>query len=339
MLKVWNKKKNINISLHCRPLKGTAIDESQTRMSLKFSIEKLKQGLSKTKKNLLGKITEVVGLSKKIDQELLDRLEEVLLKGDVGVQATEKIIQDLKNRVKEEKIEEPQRIVDIMKDEILKILQNSQASTKILSQGNNPLIIMIVGVNGTGKTTSIAKLAKRFSDQGKKVMVVACDTFRAAALEQLSIWAQRAGVDIVKSQPNQDPASVAFDAVKSALARKTDVVIVDTAGRLHTKSNLMEELKKIKRVMSKSLEGAPQEVFLVLDATTGQNAISQAKMFDEAVGLTGIVLAKLDGTAKGGIVIAIANELKIPVRYVGLGEKIDDLEEFDPKDFVEALFL
>ena len=339
MLEVWNKKKNINISLHCRPLKGTAIDESQTRMSLKFSIEKLKQGLSKTKKNLLGKITEVVGLSKKIDQELLDRLEEVLLKGDVGVQATEKIIQDLKNRVKEEKIEEPQRIVDIMKDEILKILQNSQASTKILSQGNNPLIIMIVGVNGTGKTTSIAKLAKRFSDQGKKVMVVACDTFRAAALEQLSIWAQRAGVDIVKSQPNQDPASVAFDAVKSALARKTDVVIVDTAGRLHTKSNLMEELKKIKRVMSKSLEGAPQEVFLVLDATTGQNAISQAKMFDEAVGLTGIVLAKLDGTAKGGIVIAIANELKIPVRYVGLGEKIDDLEEFDPKDFVEALFL
>jgi fused signal recognition particle receptor len=308
-------------------------------MSLKLSIEKLKQGLSKTKKSLLGKITEVVGLSKKIDQELLDKLEEILLKGDVGVQATEKIIQDLKNRVKEEKIEEPQKIVDIIKGEILSILQNSQTSTKTSRTEFNPLIIMIVGVNGTGKTTSIAKLAKRYSDQGNKVMVAACDTFRAAALEQLSIWAQRAGVDIVKSQPNQDPASVAFDAVKSALARKTDVVIVDTAGRLHTKSNLMEELKKIKRVMSKNLEGAPQEVFLVLDATTGQNAISQAKMFDEAVGLTGIVLAKLDGTAKGGIVIAIANELKIPVRFVGLGEKIDDLEEFDPKDFVEALFL
>jgi fused signal recognition particle receptor len=209
----------------------------------------------------------------------------------------------------------------------------------MLSQESNPLIILIVGVNGTGKTTSIAKLAKLYSDQGKKVMVAACDTFRAAALEQLSIWAQRAGVDIVKSQPNQDPASVAFDAVKSALAKKIDVVIVDTAGRLHTKYNLMEELKKIKRVMGKSLEGAPQDVFLVLDATTGQNGISQAKMFDEAVGLTGIILAKLDGTAKGGIVIAIANELKIPVRYVGLGEKIDDLEEFDPKDFVEALFL
>jgi len=308
-------------------------------MSLKFSIEKLKQGLSKTKKNLLGKITEVVGLSKKIDQELLDKLEEVLLKGDVGVKATEKIIQDLKNGVKEEKIVEPQKIIDIMKEEILTILQNSQTSTKMLSQESNPLIIMIVGVNGTGKTTSIAKLAKLYSDQGKKVMVAACDTFRAAALEQLSIWAQRAGVDIVKSQPNQDPASVAFDAVKSALAKKIDVVIVDTAGRLHTKYNLMEELKKIKRVMGKSLEGAPQEVFLVLDATTGQNGISQAKMFDEAVGLTGIILAKLDGTAKGGIVIAIANELKIPVRYVGLGEKIDDLEEFDPKDFVEALFL
>ena len=308
-------------------------------MSLKFSIEKLKQGLSKTKKSLLGKITEVVGLSKKIDQELLDKLEEVLLKGDVGVNATEKIIQDLKNRVKEEKIEEPQKIVDIMKDEIFNILQNSQISTKTLSQESNPLIIMIVGVNGTGKTTSIAKLAKKYSDQGKKVMVAACDTFRAAALEQLSIWAQRAGVDIVKSQPNQDPASVAFDAVKSALAKKIDVVIVDTAGRLHTKYNLMEELKKIKRVMGKSLEGAPQDVFLVLDATTGQNGIPQAKMFDEAVGLTGIILAKLDGTAKGGIVIAIANELKIPVKYVGLGERIDDLEEFDPKDFVEALFL
>ncbi|OGC84905.1 MAG: signal recognition particle-docking protein FtsY [candidate division Zixibacteria bacterium RBG_16_43_9] len=308
-------------------------------MSFKFSIEKLKQGLSKTKKSLFGKITEVVGLSKKIDQELLDKLEEVLLKGDVGVKATEKIIQDLKNGVKEEKIVEPQKIIDIMKEEILTILQNSQTSTKTLSSDTKPLIIMIVGVNGTGKTTSIAKLAKRYSDQGKKVMVAACDTFRAAALEQLSIWAQRAGVDIVKSQPNQDPASVAFDAVKSALAKKIDVVIVDTAGRLHTKYNLMEELKKIKRVMGKSLEGAPQEVFLVLDATTGQNGISQAKMFDEAVGLTGIILAKLDGTAKGGIVIAIANELKIPVKYVGLGERIDDLEKFDPKDFVEVLFL
>jgi len=308
-------------------------------MSFKFSIEKLKQGLSKTKKSLLGKITEAVGLSKKIDQELLDQLEEILLKGDVGVKATEKIIQDLKNRVKEEKIEDPQKIIELIKEEILAILEGSIISTNTSSPDAKPLIIMIVGVNGTGKTTSIAKLAKKYSDMGKKVLVVACDTFRAAALEQLSIWAQRAGVEIIKSQPDQDPASVAFDAVKAALSRDIDVVIVDTAGRLHTKYNLMEELKKIKRVMGKSREGAPQEVFLVLDATTGQNGISQAKMFDQAVGLSGIILAKLDGTAKGGIVIAIANELKIPVRYIGIGEKIDDLEEFDPKSFVEALFL
>jgi len=308
-------------------------------MSFKFSIQRLKQGLSKTKKSLLGKITEAVGLSRKIDQELLDKLEEILLKGDVGVKGTEKIIQDLKIRVKEEKIEEPQKIIEVIKEEILAILESSVSSTKTLAQDTNPLIIMVVGTNGTGKTTSIAKLAKRYSDQGKKVLVAGCDTFRAAALEQLSIWAQRAEADIIKSEPNQDPASVAFDAVKAALSRKIDVVIVDTAGRLHTKYNLMEELKKIKRVMGKSLEGAPQEVFLVLDATTGQNGISQAKMFDQAVGLSGIILAKLDGTAKGGIVVAIANELKIPVRYVGLGEKIDDLEEFDPKDFVEALFL
>jgi len=308
-------------------------------MSFKFSIEKLKQGLSKTKKSLLGKITEAVGLSKKIDQELLDQLEEILLKGDVGVKATEKIIQDLKNRVKEEKIEDPQKIIELIKEEILVILEDSIISTNTSSPDAKPLIFMIVGVNGTGKTTSIAKLAKKYSDMGKKVLVVACDTFRAAALEQLSIWAQRAGVEIIKSQPDQDPASVAFDAVKAAFSRDIDVVIVDTAGRLHTKYNLMEELKKIKRVMGKSLEGAPQEVFLVLDATTGQNGISQAKMFDQAVGLSGIILAKLDGTAKGGIVIAIANELKIPVRYIGIGEKIDDLEEFDPKSFVEALFL
>jgi fused signal recognition particle receptor len=308
-------------------------------MSFKFSIEKLKQGLSKTKKSLLGKITEAVGLSKKIDQELLDQLEEILLKGDVGVKATEKIIQDLKNRVKEEKIEDPQKIIELIKEEILAILEGSIISTNTSSPDAKPLIIMIVGVNGTGKTTSIAKLAKKYSDMGKKVLVAACDTFRAAALEQLSIWAQRAGVEIIKSQPDQDPASVAFDAVKAALSRDIDVVIVDTAGRLHTKYNLMEELKKIKRVMGKSLEGTPQEVFLVLDATTGQNGISQAKMFDQAVGLSGIILAKLDGTAKGGIVIAIANELKIPVRYIGVGEKIDDLEEFDPKSFVEALFL
>lgn len=308
-------------------------------MIFKSSVERLKQGLSKTKKSLFGRITEVVGLSKKIDQELLEQIEEILIKGDIGVKGTEKIIQILRDRVKEKRIDDPHKIIKVIREEIVEILEESIVSTKTSSSPANPMVIMVVGVNGTGKTTSIAKLAKRYSERGKKVLMAACDTFRAAALEQLSIWAQRAGVDIVKSKPNQDPASVAFDAVKSAIARNIDVVIVDTAGRLHTKYNLMEELKKIKRVMGKSLEGAPHEVFLVLDATTGQNGISQAKMFDQAIGLTGIILAKLDGTAKGGIVVAIANELKIPVRYVGIGEKIDDLEEFEPKDYVEALLL
>lgn len=308
-------------------------------MPFKSSIERLQRGLSKTKNSLIVKITQAVGLSKKIDQKLLDKLEEILLQGDVGFKGTEKIIQELKERVKKEKFETPEKIIEVVKEGIISILAGSATSTNTLSLNYKPLIIMVVGVNGTGKTTSIAKLAKRYSDQGKKVLVAACDTFRAAALEQLTIWAQRAGVDIIKSEPDQDPASVAFDAVKAALARKMDVVIVDTAGRLHTKYNLMEELKKIKRVTGKSLEGAPQEVFLVLDATTGQNGISQAKMFDQAVKLTGIILAKLDGTAKGGIVVAIANELRIPVRYIGVGEKIDDLEEFSPNNFVEALFL
>ncbi|MDH4223124.1 MAG: signal recognition particle-docking protein FtsY [candidate division Zixibacteria bacterium] len=307
-------------------------------MAIKFSIEKLKLGLSKTKKGLWGKITEVVGFSRKIDRELLEKLEEILLKSDVGVSGTEKIIQGLEDKVKKDKIEEPEKIIDLVKNEVLEIFETSFCSIPTLKHHSVPLVIMVVGVNGTGKTTSIAKLANRYSSQGKKVLVAACDTFRAAALEQLSIWAQRAGVDIIKSEPNQDPASVAFDAVKAAIARKMDVMMVDTAGRLHTKYNLMEELKKIKRVMDRSLEGSPQEVFLVLDATTGQNAISQAKMFDQAVGITGIILAKLDGTAKGGVVIAIANELKIPVRYIGIGEKMDDLEEFEPRSFVEAMF-
>lgn len=202
----------------------------------------------------------------------------------------------------------------------------------------SPYVIMMVGVNGTGKTTSIAKLAKDFKDQGKKVLVAACDTFRAAAMEQLSIWTERVGVELIKSLPNQDPASVAFDAIKSACAREFDVVIADTAGRLHTKINLMEELKKVKRVMGKALEGAPHEVLLVIDATTGQNGLSQVKMFKDAVGVTGIFLTKLDGTAKGGIMIAITDEFKVPVKYVGLGEKPDDFQKFDPVWFAEALF-
>jgi fused signal recognition particle receptor len=302
---------------------------------LKISLEKLKSGLFKTKENLFGKISKVVGLHKKIDQELLSELEEILIKADVGPGTTEKIIEGIKREAKVKGAEDSERIVELLKDQIVSILGHQRVSDDSLF---SPHVIMMVGVNGTGKTTSIAKLAKKYSDEGKKVLVAACDTFRAAALEQLSIWAQRVGVEMIRSLPNQDPASVAFDAIKSASARKFDLVIADTAGRLHTKINLMEELKKIKRVMGKALEGAPHEVLLVLDATTGQNGISQVQLFEEAVGVTGIFLTKLDGTAKGGIIIATADELKVPVKYVGLGEKPDDFQPFDPVEFTEALF-
>lgn len=274
-------------------------------------------------------------LHKRIDQELLDELEEILIKADVGPGTTERIIDGIKSEAKAKKIEESDKVMELLKEQIIAVLGNEKLSEGTLS---SPHVIMMVGVNGTGKTTSIAKLARKYSDEGKKVLVAACDTFRAAALEQLSIWAQRVGVEIIKSMPNQDPASVAFDAIKSASSRKFDVVIADTAGRLHTKINLMEELKKIKRVMGKAKEGAPHEVLLVIDATTGQNGLSQVQLFDEAVGITGIFLTKLDGTAKGGIIIAIGNQFKVPVKYVGLGEKPDDFQSFDPIQFTEALF-
>jgi len=302
---------------------------------VKLSLEKLKSGLFKTKENLLGKISQAVGLHKKIDQELLDELEEILIKADVGPSTTAKIVDGLKNEAGKKRIEESEKVIGLLKDQVASILGAGETSDNDLSP---PHVIMMVGVNGTGKTTSIAKLSQDFKSQGKKVLLAACDTFRAAAGEQLSIWADRVGVELVKSKPNQDPASVAFDAIKSADARGIDVVIADTAGRLHTKVNLMEELKKIKRVMAKAHPDAPQEILLVIDATTGQNGLSQVRMFNDAVGVTGIFLTKLDGTAKGGIMIGIADEFKVPVKYIGLGEKPDDFQKFDPVWFAEALF-
>jgi fused signal recognition particle receptor len=302
---------------------------------MKFSLEKLKFGLSKTKGNLMGKISQAVGLRKKIDQELLEELEEILIKADVGPSTTAKMIEGLRREAAEKKIEDSQRVTELLKDQVAAILGDKGGSSDGLS---SPHVIMVVGVNGTGKTTSIAKLAKDFTDQKKKVLVAACDTFRAAAVEQLSIWADRVGVEMVRSMPNQDPASVAFDAIKSAAARGVDVVIADTAGRLHTKVNLMEELKKIKRVMGKAHPGAPHEVLLVIDATTGQNGLSQVKMFRDAVEITGIFLTKLDGTARGGIMIAIADQFSVPVKFIGLGEKPDDFQRFNPVWFTEALF-
>ncbi|UCB53671.1 MAG: signal recognition particle-docking protein FtsY [Candidatus Zixiibacteriota bacterium] len=298
-------------------------------------MEKLKSGLFKTKENLLGKISQAVGLHKKIDQGLLDELEEILIKADVGPSTTAKIVDGLKNEAGKRKIEESEKVIGLLKDQVVSILGAGEIPGNDLSP---PHVIMMVGVNGTGKTTSIAKLAQDFKSQGKKVLLAACDTFRAAAGEQLSIWADRVGVEMVRSKPSQDPASVAFDAIKSASARGIDVVIADTAGRLHTKVNLMEELKKIKRVMAKAHPEAPREILLVIDATTGQNGLSQVRLFNDAVGVTGIFLTKLDGTAKGGIMIGIADEFKVPVKYIGLGEKPDDFQRFDPVWFAEALF-
>lgn len=298
---------------------------------------KLKSGLAKTKANFLGKIASAVGIHKKIDDQLLTSLETILLEADVGVTGTEKILNGLKEKAKREKIEDSDKIVELLKEEIAKLV-NSSGVVSTSAHSSKPWVIMVVGVNGNGKTTSIGKLAHYYKEQGKKVLLAACDTFRAAAIEQLEIWAKRAGAEIVKNQPNADPAAVAFDAIKSALSQNIDIVIVDTAGRLQTKVNLMEELKKIKKVIGKALPGAPHEILLVIDSTTGQNALSQVKLFSQAVEISGIILTKLDGTAKGGIIISIVSELKIPIKYVGVGEKIEDLEIFEPKEFVEALF-
>lgn len=308
-------------------------------MSFKLSVDKLKIGLSKTKDNFLSKIRATIGLHKKIDTGLLEELEATLLGSDVGLQSAMQIIDRLKKRALQSGIDDSDTVLGWLKDELRLSLTNGVIEgTGIIQDTAKPYVILIIGVNGTGKTTTIGKLAHRYVQDGKRVLVAASDTFRAGAVEQLSVWARRSRSELVKSKSGADPAAVAFDAVAAARARGIDVVIIDTAGRLHTKYNLMEELKKIKRSITKSLPSAPQEVLLVLDATTGQNGLAQARLFHQAVGVTGVVLSKLDGTAKGGIIIAIARELKLPVKYIGIGEQLDDLGEFDPAQFVEALF-
>ena len=296
--------------------------------------DKLKKGLFKTRKSLV-EDTEKLAKGRKVDDALLDEFEELLIMADIGPQAADTITEALRERVKEEKIKNERDLTEAFKVEAQKLLKEGHA---IMSAGEDPYVILTVGVNGVGKTTTIGKLARRFTDQGFSVTLAAADTFRAAAIEQLEIWADRAGAQIVKHRSGADPAAVAFDAVASARARGSDIVIIDTAGRLHTKSNLMEELKKIKRVIAKEKASAPHEVLLVVDATSGQNAITQAKIFNEAVGITGIALTKLDGTAKGGIVLAINKELNIPVKLIGVGEAVEDLQDFHPSEFIEALF-
>ena len=296
--------------------------------------EKLKAGLKKTKDSMMSKIERLLGSFTKIDEELFEELEETLIMCDNGVNTPVKICEMLRERVKIKGITDPLLIKDELKDVIVEMMGEDQT----LDLSTNPSVILVIGVNGAGKTTTIGKLAYSLKQQGKNVIVAAGDTFRAAAIDQLEVWTERAGCDIIKHNEGSDPAAVVFDALTAAKARGADVVLCDTAGRLHNKKNLMNELKKISRIVHEQAEGCSLEVLLALDATTGQNAVSQAKLFNEACDITGIILTKLDGTAKGGIIITITDDLKIPVKLVTVGEKIDDLQPFVAKDFVNALF-
>lgn len=296
--------------------------------------EKLKEGLEKTRRGFIERV-ESIFTGHKIGEETLEELEEILIASDVGVRATSEIMTVIREKVKKGEVKDAASAKEQLKKEMISILGHSQP---IAISGDRPFVILSVGVNGVGKTTTIGKLARKFRSEGFSVLLAAADTFRAAGIEQLEIWAKRAEAQFIKHHSGSDPAAVAHDAVMAARHRGIDVVIIDTAGRLHTKSPLLEELKKVKRVIGKVMPNAPQEVLLVVDATTGQNALSQAEMFNKAIGVTGIALAKLDGTAKGGIVLAIKKNLGIPVRLIGIGEGVDDLRDFNPQEFVEALF-
>ena len=295
---------------------------------------KIAEGLKKTRDSMMGKVDALLNSFTKIDEDFFDELEESLIMADVGAVTSARICENLRKKVKEEGLSDPASVKGALKEIIAQMLAGDEA----LNLPTKPSIILVIGVNGVGKTTTIGKLAHNLHEDGKKVLLAAADTFRAAAIDQLQIWADRAGVDLVKHGEGSDPAAVVFDAINAGKARGCDVVICDTAGRLHNKKNLMDELSKIARVIDREAPGSAKEVLLVLDATTGQNALNQAKLFQEAAGLTGIILTKLDGTARGGVVIGIKEELNIPIKYIGVGEQIDDLRPFDSKEFVEALF-
>ena len=296
--------------------------------------EKISKGLKKTKESVIRQMDQMFGSFTKVDEELFEELEELLVMGDVGVRTSEKICDQLREKVKAEKITDAAQVKGALKEIITEMLSGGEE----LNLHSKPSVILVIGVNGVGKTTTIGKMAANLKDSGKKVLMVAADTFRAAAIDQLQIWADRAGVDIVKHGEGADPAAVVYDGMQAAKARGVDVIICDTAGRLHNKKNLMDELAKISRVIHREIGENDMEGLLVLDATTGQNAVNQARQFKEAAGLTGIVLTKLDGTARGGVVISIKDDLGIPIKYIGVGEQIDDLQPFDAKGFVDALF-
>jgi fused signal recognition particle receptor len=307
---------------------------------VKAILGKLISGLRKTREGLVGKLNAIVNSFSDVNDELFEKLEETLIASDIGVNVSMKLVEDIRKKALSSSAPTPENILNYLKSAIRAILiPNGNLESEITFDFSiKPLVIMVVGVNGTGKTTTIGKLASLFKQQGKKVLLAAADTFRAAAGEQLEIWAQRSGVDIILQQEGADPAAVAYDSLNAAINRGVDVVIIDTAGRLHTKVNLMEELKKINRVLKKLDPTAPHETLLALDANTGQNGLSQARQFTETVGITGIILTKLDGTAKGGIILAIRDELGVPIKFIGVGEQIDDLQPFDPEKFIEALF-
>jgi len=296
--------------------------------------DRLKEGLRKTKESVFGQVNDIFKYFVKVDEEMLEELEDTLVASDVGINVAEEIIEELRDKIKSDRISEP----DEAKQALMEILEEKIGENEALKLDTKPSVILVIGVNGVGKTTSIAKIAKNLKDEGKNVVLAAADTFRAAAIDQLEIWAKRADVPIVKHSEGSDPAAVVFDACSYAKNHNVDVLIIDTAGRLHIKKNLMDELSKISRVIDRELPGSSRETLIVLDAVTGQNAISQAKEFTNAADITGIVLTKLDGTAKGGIIISVKKELGIPVKYIGVGEQMDDLQKFDGKQFIKALF-
>lgn len=297
---------------------------------------RLKESLTKTRESFVEKIDQVFTGRKGIDEDLYEELEEVLIQSDVGVNTALKLVERVRKGVKARNVQEAARLKEIFQEELEYMMGEKIVPIKTNPEG--PTVIMVVGVNGVGKTTTIGKMAHNYKQQGKKVLLAAGDTFRAAAIDQLEIWAERVGVDLIRHQEGSDPGAVAFDAIHAAKSRGVDVLLIDTAGRLHNKSNLMDELRKVHKIVSREMPGAPHEVLLVLDATTGQNALNQVKIFSEAVNVTGIALTKLDGTAKGGVVTAIVTEMAIPVKLIGIGERMDDLRPFDPKDFIDALY-
>jgi fused signal recognition particle receptor len=324
-----------NISEQTEPATTPAVVQEKPKGETGF-FERLKLGLKKTKDGLVGRIDALVLGKKEIDADTLEELEEILITSDIGVKTTVELIRTLEQRLGRNELKDGEALRAALKEEILGRLL---AHHKPLDMGGKqPFVLLVIGVNGVGKTTTIGKLASRFSTAGSKVLLAAADTFRAAAAEQLEEWGRRSNVDVVRHKEGADPSGVVFDACKAAVARGVDILIIDTAGRLHTKVNLMEEMKKIHRVINREIPGAPHETLLVVDAATGQNAVSQARLFKEAAGVTGIALTKLDGTAKGGIVVAVSHEFALPIRYIGVGESIEDLRDFDPREFTDALF-